>query len=68
MSFPWNAALAFGLGRLRLAPEVFWRMTPRELTALAGPAAAPPLRRDELAALMRRFPDALPANEEKPNA
>lgn len=31
--FPWNAAMRFGLGTLRLAPKAFWRMTPRELAA-----------------------------------
>ena len=29
--FPWKQAIGFGLGVLRLAPEQFWRMTPREL-------------------------------------
>jgi uncharacterized phage protein (TIGR02216 family) len=54
--------MRIGLGRLGLAPAVFWAMTPREFDAallghlgLAAPAAAP-TRRD-LAALMHRFPD-----------
>lgn len=58
--FPWSEAIGFGLGVLRLAPDAFWRMTPRELAhairAVRGPAAAP-LARDELDALMARFPD-----------
>ena len=29
--FPWNEAIGFGLGVLRLPPEAFWKMTPREL-------------------------------------
>jgi uncharacterized phage protein (TIGR02216 family) len=29
--FPWKQAIGFGLGQLRLPPEQFWRMTPREL-------------------------------------
>jgi uncharacterized phage protein (TIGR02216 family) len=29
--FPWKQAIGFGLGVLRLSPEQFWRMTPREL-------------------------------------
>ena len=29
--FPWHEAMGFGLGVLRLAPDQFWRMTPREL-------------------------------------
>lgn len=58
--FPWDAAIGFGLGVLRLAPEAFWGMTPRELahavTALRGPAVAP-LQRSTLAELMTRYPD-----------
>ncbi len=30
--FPWKQAIGFGLGVLRLPPEQFWRMTPRELS------------------------------------
>jgi Phage tail assembly chaperone protein, TAC len=29
--FPWKQAIGFGLGVLKLSPEQFWRMTPREL-------------------------------------
>jgi uncharacterized phage protein (TIGR02216 family) len=58
--FPWERALAIGLGVLRLPPEQFWRMTPRELAAalrgLYGEPAAP-LSRAELDALVARFPD-----------
>lgn len=57
--FPWAQAIGFGLGVLRLAPEQFWRMTPRELAcaieAVTGCRA--PLDRDGLAALMKRYPD-----------
>jgi uncharacterized phage protein (TIGR02216 family) len=60
--FPWNEAMAFGLGVLRLAPEQFWSMTPRELERAASgvfgrPSAPSPLARRELSDLMRRFPD-----------
>ncbi len=59
--FPWAAAMAFGLGRLRLAPSAFWAMTPRELAAAASafarPAAPTP---DDLAALIACFPDDAP--------
>jgi len=52
--------MGFGLGVLRLSPDAFWRMTPRELAAaieaLAPPRAAP-LARETFDALMRRFPD-----------
>jgi uncharacterized phage protein (TIGR02216 family) len=45
---------------LRLSPDAFWRMTPRELALAMGalaPAPAPPLTRAELLALAARFPD-----------
>ena len=58
--FPWKDAIDFGLGVLRLSPEAFWRMTPRELAAaieaVRGPATAR-LDRAGLQDLMRRFPD-----------
>ena len=52
--------MAFGLGRLRLSPDAFWAMTPRELAAAAAPrgrAAGPAPDRAMLDALMARFPD-----------
>jgi uncharacterized phage protein (TIGR02216 family) len=55
---PWREVIGFGLGILRLSPEAFWRMTPRELAlaieAVAGPAG---LGRQTLAEMMARFPD-----------
>lgn len=57
--FPWREAIGFGLGVLKLSPEQFWRMTPRELAyavdATAGRAA--PLDRTALKQLMARYPD-----------
>ena len=56
--FPWVEAIAFGLGTLRLAPEFFWALTPRELAALLGAHRrhdAPP--RSALDALIERYPD-----------
>jgi uncharacterized phage protein (TIGR02216 family) len=57
--FPWKRAIGFGLGVLRLAPEQFWRMTPRELAyaieAVTGRGA--PMTRALLAQLMARYPD-----------
>ena len=52
-----------GLGTLRLAPSVFWAMTPRELDAalrgaLGFMAREMPMGRGDLAALMAAFPDA----------
>lgn len=58
--FPWKDAIGFGLGVLRLPPETFWRMTPRELAAaiegVRGRIVAP-LGRAGLDDLMRRYPD-----------
>ena len=60
--FPWEEAMALGLGLLRWSPDAFWRATPRELLAaaqgLAGRASgAPPPARADLDRLMRAFPD-----------
>ncbi len=59
--FPWKQAIGFGLGVLKLSPEQFWRMTPRELAyaiaAVTGRAA--PLDREALTSLMTRYPDEL---------
>jgi uncharacterized phage protein (TIGR02216 family) len=57
-AFPWERAMALGLGLLRLAPRDFWAMTPRELAAVtgAGQRGTGPTR-DELTALAARFPD-----------
>ena len=50
-----------GLGTLRLAPDHFWSMTPRELAAaLDGavePRHAPPPSRRDLVRLAALFPD-----------
>jgi len=58
--FPWEQAIGFGLGILRLPPEHFWRMTPRELayavTARRGPGREP-MDRGAFDELMRQFPD-----------
>ncbi|MFC0283052.1 phage tail assembly chaperone [Camelimonas abortus] len=54
--------MVFGLGTLRLAPETFWAMTPREIAAAMRafrPAAAGDgaPSREWLRAMARRFPD-----------
>lgn len=58
--FPWRVAMQFGLGVLRLPPEAFWKMSPRELaaawTAVVGERAGS-MDRPGLEALMERFPD-----------
>ena len=59
--FPWDEAIGFGFGVLRLAPDAFWRMTPRELAqaihAVRGPSV-PLLARTDFDDLLARFPDA----------
>ena len=51
--------MGFAFGVLRLSPEQFWRMTPRELAyaieAVTGRAA--PLNRAGFEQLMKRYPD-----------
>jgi len=59
----WPALIGFGLGTLRLSPDAFWSMTPRELTAaahgLCGPAATASAQMDPatLHDLRARYPD-----------
>jgi uncharacterized phage protein (TIGR02216 family) len=59
--FPWAEVMAFGLGVLRLPPEVFWAMTPAELKAAAegvyGKSAGKPMERAALETLLAAFPD-----------
>jgi uncharacterized phage protein (TIGR02216 family) len=58
--FPWAQAIGFGLGVLRLPPDHFWRMTPRELAYAVAAVRGPnrdPMDRRSLDQLMRRFPD-----------
>jgi uncharacterized phage protein (TIGR02216 family) len=52
--------MGFGLGTLRLSPEAFWRMTPRELAAAMEAVLGPresTLDAASFAALRARFPD-----------
>lgn len=57
--------MATGLGLLGLSARDFWAMTPREYAATVrgrlGPLVSEAsLRRPDLDALMRRFPDGMP--------
>lgn len=65
--YPFAEAMAVGFGVLRLPSDAFWRLTPKELEAavagLSGRAFRRAPGRDDLAALMRRYPD----NPERPN-
>jgi uncharacterized phage protein (TIGR02216 family) len=57
--FPWQQAIGFGLGVLKLPPEQFWRMTPRELAAAirAVTGGHESLTRTAFDELLKRFPD-----------
>ncbi len=68
MPFPWAEAMRLGLGVLRLSPEAFWKMSPRELAAAAAGLAGPGgpvavIGRERLKALQQRYPD-LPVHQE----
>jgi len=54
----WNGLMRLGIGRLRLAPDTFWAMSPREFAAaLEGAGVAAPVGRAQLGQLMAKFPD-----------
>jgi uncharacterized phage protein (TIGR02216 family) len=59
--FPWREAMQFGFGVLRLPPQHFWGLTPRELAAafeaVSGRARGLPPGRETLAAMMEKYPD-----------
>jgi len=58
--FPWSEAMRFGLGVLKLPPDAFWKMSPRELAAAWGAVMGDrsrPLDRQALETLMERYPD-----------
>lgn len=59
MPFPWKRAIGFGLGVLRLPPQQFWAMTPRELACALETVTgrSGPLDRLTLCELMRTYPD-----------
>jgi uncharacterized phage protein (TIGR02216 family) len=54
----WGGLMRLGMVELRLAPEVFWGLTPVELMLLAGigPGRAA-MTRAGLEELLTRFPD-----------
>lgn len=59
--FPWAEAMGFAFVVLRLSPDAFWAMTPRELAAAirftTGGRDGPRAGRATLEALMQAFPD-----------
>jgi uncharacterized phage protein (TIGR02216 family) len=61
----WAGLMRLGLVELRLAPEVFWSLTPGELLLIAGlRPGREALSRAGLEALSARFPDAPRATAE----
>jgi uncharacterized phage protein (TIGR02216 family) len=62
----WAGLMRLGLVGLRLAPDVFWALTPGELLLIAGLGAAPgAMNRARLAAILERFPDREPTIAER---
>ncbi|MUO29597.1 MULTISPECIES: rcc01693 family protein [Rhizobium/Agrobacterium group] len=60
--FPWEAVMHAGFHLLRLTPQAFWALTPREFAAMSGAfrpvaTARAELARADLEALMARYPD-----------
>jgi uncharacterized phage protein (TIGR02216 family) len=54
----WSSLMKLGLVELRLAPDVFWSLTPAELMFIAGGGAArEALTRAGLAEMLEKFPD-----------
>jgi uncharacterized phage protein (TIGR02216 family) len=59
MRIAWPRLMRLGLVELRLAPEVFWSLTPAELMLMAGldrPGSGA-MDRSVLESLMARYPD-----------
>jgi uncharacterized phage protein (TIGR02216 family) len=51
-------AMTLGLARLRLLPEVFWRLSLPEFVAMAGGFDRPGgIARGDVEKMMERFPD-----------
>ncbi|RKE85509.1 phage tail assembly chaperone [Rhizobium sp. AG855] len=56
--FPWGTAMTLGFHRLRLLPEVFWRLSLPEFVAMSGGFDRPGgISRAEVERMMSRFPD-----------
>lgn len=55
---PWDAWMAYGIGRLRLPPTEFWRMSVREWRCVLGEGRDAALTRSELNDLLKEHPDA----------
>ena len=53
----WPYLMSLGFGHLRLTPDVFWSMTPREFRAALTPYAADPMNRTAFDRLAAQHPD-----------
>ena len=55
----WGELLRLGLSEMRLSPDVFWGLTPRELMLMSGHdgQGARVLDRQAMENLMAQFPD-----------
>ncbi len=54
----WPGLMRAGLGQLRLTPDQFWRLSPKELRMMLGAeGASPPLSRARLDELAAAYPD-----------
>ncbi len=63
----WPGLMRLGLVQLRLAPEVFWSLTPAELMLIAGYGEGrAALTRAGLADLAARYPDKLRPERTEP--
>lgn len=57
----WGRLMSVGVGAMRLAPEVFWSLSPREFSVMSEPhLGTEPLGREGFEALSRRWPDDAP--------
>lgn len=58
--FPWEEAMQFGFGVLRLSSKDFWAMTPIELAAAHrafAPANNEPIDKASFDELIKKYPD-----------
>ena len=57
-NFPWSDVYRLGVLELRLSPEDFWALSPRELAILLGAMPADQrAMRAEMVSLMNLYPD-----------
>ncbi|NDA45975.1 MAG: phage tail assembly chaperone [Alphaproteobacteria bacterium] len=60
LAFPWQEAMSFGFGYMKLSSKDFWALTPKELHAAMSFLAPSPLTypdQQSLQRLMTLYPD-----------